>query len=648
MDLSVIIVNYNVEQFLEQCLNSVHSAMRDIDGEVFVVDNNSIDGSVAMVQEKFPTVNLIANTENTGFSKANNQAIRLAAGRYVLLLNPDTVVQEDTFRKVVDFMNEHDDAGGLGVKMIDGKGNFLPESKRGLPTPWVAFYKIFGLSRLFPRSRKFGRYHLGYLSDDETHEIEILSGAFMLMRKEALDKVGHLDEDFFMYGEDIDLSYRITLGGYKNYYLPDTNIIHYKGESTKKSSVNYVFVFYNAMVIFAKKHFSAKNAKAFSFLINLAIYLRAGLAVISRFLSRSIIPLIDMAAVGTILFASEYLYRTYGGKVFEWELIRIAFPVYTLIWVLSVLMAGGYDRPVRLIRIMTGLLFGSAIILIGYSLLPEDLRFSRLLILIGGAASMIYYLISRSILHLAGVPGYQLGGKQHKRIAIIGSSSEADRVANLLKQTTNNPNIIGVVDPSNDGHPDGTLGNLSQAEQVIDIHRINELIFCAKDLSSQAIIDVMSRPEKRDIEYKIAQPESLYLIGSNSIETSGDLYMLEVNAISKPGNMRNKRVLDLVFSLLLIGVLPITLIINRFRLRTIGNLLLVFIGRRTMVGYTPSKASFGLPKIKPGILYTSDRVPSTNLSEDAISKLNIVYARDYRVLSDIRTILRSLTKLGRS
>ncbi|MEZ4937615.1 MAG: glycosyltransferase family 2 protein, partial [Crocinitomicaceae bacterium] len=275
MDISIVIVNYNVEHFLEQCLNSVFSALKKVDGEVWVVDNNSIDGSMAMVKAKFPQVRLIENKENVGFSKANNQAIRESQGKYVLLLNPDTVVEEDTFEKVVQFMNEHPDAGGLGVNMIDGKGNFLPESKRGLPTPSVAFYKIFGLSRLFPRSKKFGKYHLGYLSKEETHEIEILSGAFMLMRKEALDKVGLLDESFFMYGEDIDLSWRIILGGYKNYYYPGTRIIHYKGESTKKTSVNYVFVFYKAMIIFAKKHFSQKNARTFSFLINMAIYFRA-------------------------------------------------------------------------------------------------------------------------------------------------------------------------------------------------------------------------------------------------------------------------------------------------------------------------------------------------------------------------------------
>jgi GT2 family glycosyltransferase len=250
MKLSVVIVNYNVRHFLEQCLKSVERAMAGIEGEVFVVDNDSTDGSVEMVRSKFPWVILIENRENVGFSKANNQAISISKGEYVLLLNPDTVVEEDTFSKCVSFMDAHPDAGGLGVKMIDGKGKFLPESKRGMPSPAVAFWKISGLSSIFPKSRTFGRYHLGFLDENKTHEVEILAGAFMWMRKSVLDKVGLLDETFFMYGEDIDLSYRILQGGYKNYYLPDTRIIHYKGESTKKSSVNSVMVFYHDMPLF--------------------------------------------------------------------------------------------------------------------------------------------------------------------------------------------------------------------------------------------------------------------------------------------------------------------------------------------------------------------------------------------------------------
>ena len=253
--LSVIIVNYNVKHFIEQCLFSVYKAADGIDLEVFVVDNNSVDGSSTLIKDKFPQVTLIENKVNTGFSVANNQAIKLAKGQYVLLLNPDTVVQEDTFSKIIEFMDNTPDAGGLGVKMLDGQGNFAPESKRGLPTPEVAFYKMFGFAKFFPKSKKFGKYHLSYLPENEINSVDVLSGAFMLIRKSVLDTIGNLDETFFMYGEDIDLSYRITKAGFKNYYFPKTQIIHYKGESTKRSSLNYVVIFYKAMAIFSKKHF---------------------------------------------------------------------------------------------------------------------------------------------------------------------------------------------------------------------------------------------------------------------------------------------------------------------------------------------------------------------------------------------------------
>ncbi len=234
MELSIIIVNYNVKHFLEQCLNSVYKATNGIEAEIIVIDNNSVDGSLNLIREKFKDVILVSNKKNTGFSVANNQGIKMAKGNNILLLNPDTVVQEDTFIKCLEFLDNHKDAGALGVKMYDGNGRFLPESKRGLPTPLVAFYKIFGLAYLFPQSKVFGNYHLGFLSKNEDHKVDILSGAFMMIKKEVLEKVGLLDEAFFMYGEDIDLSYKALKKGYSNYYLGDVKIIHFKGESTDK------------------------------------------------------------------------------------------------------------------------------------------------------------------------------------------------------------------------------------------------------------------------------------------------------------------------------------------------------------------------------------------------------------------------------
>ena len=255
MRLSVVIVSYNVKYFLDQCLESVFGSDLTLDGvcrgegsdtlelEVFVVDNASVDGSVEMVREKFGQVHLIDNKENVGFAAANNQALRLCTGDYVLLLNPDTIVERDTFRNCVAFYASHADCGGLTVKMINGEGKYLKESKRGFPTPAAAFYKMSGLIHLFPHSRRIAAYYMGHLDDDETNPIDILPGAYLMISREALEKVGLLDEAYFMYGEDIDFSWRIKLAGFENYYLPSSRIIHYKGESTKHASMNYVYTY---------------------------------------------------------------------------------------------------------------------------------------------------------------------------------------------------------------------------------------------------------------------------------------------------------------------------------------------------------------------------------------------------------------------
>ena len=404
--VSIIIVNYNVKFFLEQCILSIKRASGNLSVEIIVVDNHSVDGSVQMLKEKFHDVTLIENKNNVGFAKANNQGIKITKGKYVLLLNPDTVLQEDTLEKCFEFMNSHLDAGALGVKMFDGKGNFLPESKRGLPTPGVAFFKIFGLSKIFPQSKLFGKYHLTYLSKDKNHSVDVLSGAFMFIRKSVLDTIGGLDEDYFMYGEDIDLSYRVTKSGYKNYYLAETQIIHYKGESTKKSSVNYVIVFYKAMEIFASKHFSKGNAKIFNLLIYLAIYLRAGLSIAYRFLKKLFLPLIDTILIALLLFAIsgwyEVTYKNTEGY-FDRPLLAAGLTLYALVIVLNTLIQGGYEKNPKLKNIIQGIISGFLVVLCIYALLPEDLRFSRAIILSGGIFSMVYFLLSRYLFYLFGL-----------------------------------------------------------------------------------------------------------------------------------------------------------------------------------------------------------------------------------------------------
>ena len=284
MKLSVVIVSYNVSHYLLQCLDSLQRALRGIDGEVIVVDNHSRDNSVALVHQAHPEVKVIENLHNLGFSKANNIALRQAKGEYALLLNPDTIVADNTIRDCIAFLDLHPDAGAAGVMMLNADGTVAPESRRGVPTPLTSFYKLSGLCRMFPRSPRFGRYYLGHLPWQTPQQIDIVSGAFCMLRRSVLDKVGLLDEDYFMYGEDIDLSYRILKQGATNWYLPYP-ILHYKGESTQKSSFRYVHVFYQAMLIFFRKHFSHLGLLV-TLPIKTAIWFKALVALVAMLTNR--------------------------------------------------------------------------------------------------------------------------------------------------------------------------------------------------------------------------------------------------------------------------------------------------------------------------------------------------------------------------
>ncbi len=646
--LSVIIVNYNVKHFIEQCLFSVLKASQNCSCEIFVVDNNSVDGSVGLIKDKFPQVNLIQNKDNKGFSVANNQAIKLSLGEYVLLLNPDTVVQEDTFTKTIAFMDANPKAGGLGVKMLDGQGNFAPESKRGLPTPKVAFYKMIGLAKLFPNSKNFGCYHLNYLPQNQTNEIDVISGAFMLIRKTVLDEIGLLDETFFMYGEDVDLSYRIQKAGYKNYYFPETQIIHYKGESTKKNSLNYVVIFYKAMAIFSKKHFSGSNAFWFNLLIHLAIVLKASVALAFRFIKTFTVPFLDFTIITSGLFLIKKIYQTNIGLnnvVYSQKLLVVAFPLYTLIWITLTFFNGGYDKPIKLLNIIRGVLLGTVFILMGYSLLPETLRFSRALILFGTTWAIVSYLITRLFFHLIKLKSYSLKSETTKRIAIIGEEVEFNRVWQLIKQTTVNPSFIGFVSAEDNGiHNASYIGKLNQIDEIIKVHNINEIIFCAKNLSSQFIINNMLTLVSSGVDFKIAPPESLSIIGSNNIDTAGDLYMIDVNSITKSNNKRNKRLLDVVLTLLIIIASPILFFIQKKKSNYFLNCFNVLVGFYSWVGYGKATDK-SLPEIKRSVLSPS-LLLNLETENTKIKLININYAKDYRVEKDLKIIWNCKYLLG--
>ena len=519
MKLSIIIVNYNVKHFLEQCLTSVYKAIPNIDAEVFVVDNNSTDDSVNMVAEKFPKATLIANKENTGFSKANNQGITISIGEYVLLLNPDTIVEEDTFEKCIAFMDAHPNAGGLGVKMIDGNGIFLPESKRGLPTPAVSFYKIFGLSRIFPKSKKFAKYHLGYLKEKDINKVDVLSGAFMWMRKNVLEQVGYLDEAFFMYGEDIDLSYRIVQAGYDNYYFPEAKIIHYKGESTKKGNINYVFIFYNAMIIFSKKHF-AKKAKAFSFFINIAIYLRAAMAILFRFINFIKLPLIDtlliLLGLGFFNLIKPYLgFPNQLDLTVNYQLLNIFSVIASIL--IGIVTIKGYKKPISIKKTIKGLILGSLLFFIVNLSFPTSNSFSIKYISAIVITMFIVIPSSRIILHFFNK--LQLKKESERTIILAGNNTFKNRLSTIFNNSKLAPQIINVKENNliTENDTKNNLGKLNQVADLIEIYNANEVVFSSSEISYHDIIEQMANTKNKMVDFKISLNDTI-VIGGQSID----------------------------------------------------------------------------------------------------------------------------------
>ena len=633
MILSIVIVNYNVKYFLKQCLTSVLGSEKtlvdgsELDLDVWVVDNDSVDGSVEMVRRDFPTVHVIENHENVGFARANNQALAQATGQCLLLLNPDTVVESDTFVKCVDFMQSHPDCGGLCVKMVDGEGSYLKESKRGFPSPQASFYKISGLIHLFPHSKRIGAYYMGHLPENEVNEIEIMPGAFLMFRREVYGNIGGLDESYFMYGEDIDFSWRIRLAGWKNYYFPETHIIHYKGESTKKGSMNYVYTFYNAMAIFVKRYFSGSNARLFSALLHLAIWLRATVAWAKRCAQRLALPLLDfgMAYGGFVLL--KQLWASHWANNIDYypaQYTYLVIPLYILILMASSWLHGGYDKPIRPMRIVKGMGMGLLLLLAFYSLLDEGQRYSRMLLITGSLWTLSSTLLIRVILSALHVKGYALKQRREKTL-IVGSEKETARVSALYRNLSSPTSQFSILNSQF-----STPGHL---QDLIRIEHVDEVIFCGADIELQRIIELMASLKTSAVEYKIAPTEGDYIIGSNSILSSDSLYLDELNTITTDTCRRNKRLFDIFSSLLLIVFSPLMFWFQHRKCTYFSHCFAVLFGRYSWVGYTGRKGIFS-----PADLFDN---PSSTVQD----RLLLRYMRHYRTTSDAAILIHNWHKI---
>lgn len=646
MQLSIIIVNYNVKYFLEQCLCSVKDAITKMDAEVIVVDNNSGDDSVTYLRQRFPWACFIQNHENLGFAKANNQAYENAKGSYILFLNPDTLIPEHSLQECLEFMGMHHEAGALGIKMIDGSGHFLPESKRAFPSPFTSLFKLVGLASLFPKSGIFGRYHLGHLSPADNHEVDVLAGAFLLVRKKVIEQVGCFDETFFMYGEDVDLSYRIQAAGWKNYYFAGTTIIHFKGESTKKGSLNYVRMFYQAMSLFVKKHYSTGKAGFFRIFIQLAIWLRAALSALARFLKWMGLPLADIL----ITISCLALIALFWGKIvkpglkYQQEVMLVVLPLFTLTFIIAGWVAGLYDKWYRPRRAWYAMVGAVIVSLAVYSLLDINYRFSRGVIFFGGVLAAAAILLFRHLLVISQL--LVTDDEQHEisQTLIAGNVSAYKAAIDLMEKEGRNERVLGRIG-LNELEPN-TIGSFNQLEKLLGALPAREVVFCiGKDLPLSAVMAFIQK-EKRKIRYKFFYENSGSIIGSSSKETSGESWSAaERFLIDSAACRRMKKINDIGWAVFLLIGFPINVFIVKKPVGLLGNIIKVLAGKRTWVSYCTDGKQ--LPAISRGIIGSNAQpIDAQTLGYESLYAIDYWYAKDYDWQNDTRLIMRAYRFLG--
>ncbi|MBA7511225.1 hypothetical protein ES705_03216 [subsurface metagenome] len=678
IDISIVIVNYNVKAFLEQCLMAIERARHNLKIEIFVVDNSSVDGSQAMVKKGFPYVHLIENKENIGFSKANNQALRLAKGKYVLILNPDTLIQEDTLTTLKDFLDKHSKTGAVGCKLINPDGSFQAGSRRGFPTPWVAFTRISGLSKIFPRIRLFGQYNMTYLSPDTESEVDVLTGSLMLIRKRVLDNIGHFDEDYFMYGEDIDLCYRIKKQGWKIHYTPITTAIHYKGESTKKGEFSYISNFYSAMLIFIHKHFQNHYSFLLRTILAIGIYIRAYIAYLGH-LSKSLAsPLLDFVLIILSVFLAIKIWLPY----YPLETFRIVLPVYTFIWFISIYLFGAYHLKGRyhlkpiLGSCIVGLMVNST-----FTYFLKQFAYSRVVVLISFILILFILSIWRIVYRFAGPIPEKGPLSKIRRAIIIGTGKEGKRILKKLeKRPDMQYEICGFVDFEQNSigkEIDGAevLATIDNIKDVIRVEKIDDVIFSSDRLTNAQILETIIRARGSGVNFRIVPHELEYIVAKSSVDEIDTVPLLDITGVADPLDLMVKRIFDIVVSTLVIIVTSPLMLINllfggrlvkktivgnagqpiniRFFRQGMGFMKYLplyfstFAGKLSIIGseMTEFKPSEYHPTYKPGLtglVQVKLKEKKKALTQRQKDYYNLYYVKNQSIITDLQIILKSI------
>ncbi len=691
--VSVVIVNYNVCEFLAQAIHSVNGAAKNLPVEIIVVDNNSVDGSVAMLETDFPDVKVITNHENVGFGKANNMAIRQAMGDYVLILNPDTILQEDTLSEMIGFSQAHPDAGAVGCQILNPDGSFARESRRSFPTPDVAFYRIIGLSRLFPRSRRFGRYNMTYLPIDEDAEVDALSGSCMMIRRKALyenfrtpDDVdssemaadaftpeqrptsdvadpdprspgaGLFDEAFFMYGEDLDLCFRIQQAGWKIYYTPRTQIVHYKGESTKKGDLKYVRLFYGAMLLFSEKHIAGSRSTLLTGLLRAGIMFRAVLSVVNRAARRITNILFDFLIVYLTVTALGYTRAVLADN----ELVSLFFltvsPAYALGTIIGIGSLGGYRRHGRhpLQTVVFGTFIGF-ILMATLSYFIPQIAFSRIVVILSLPITIALLLLSRR---------FRPGTRKTERLAIlVGDPQEASRLNRMLGLHPRPPfNLVGYVatDSKNEsrsapaGHDSvSQLGQIRHLRDLVRLRQIDDVVFAARSLSNQTIFSTIRAISDLDVQFRMLHPGSQHVIGKSSVnQLALGAVVTRLPEVLSLRSEASRRVLDWAICLTGFAMYPAVFTATHvFKSRSAAILSsflkefpAVLTGKKSLVGFLPDHKSLISDgwQLKPGVFSITNTLAAQELDDDDLSRAYWYYVTHQTPGLDMDIILKSL------
>lgn len=638
-DISIVIVNYNVKDFLFQCLKSIENSKTALSVETIVIDNNSDDSSVEFLKPNFPNVNFIALNENIGFGKANNLGFNQASGKYLLILNPDTLLNEDTLQIMYDFMETHKEVGISGCKVLNGDGTFQMACRRGFPNPWNSFCKLFGLQKLFPKSKTFASYNQSFRSIDETYYVDALIGAFMFCRKEVIDKLGGFDKDFFMYGEDLDLCFRAAKSGWKTAYVHTTSIIHYKGESTKRSSINEVKHFYEAMVIYAQKHYSKSGL--YLFLLKMGISLRFVIAYFNKFKKSIFTIFYDMAVVNlSLIFATKIRFGDFFN--FPPYAYPTVFIVVSLIVFGSMVSVGEYfESEPSSKKSFTGLMI-SFFLLSSLTFFFKDYAFSRgiLLMTIG------FSIVLTSLFRFSLIFYNKISGKESNvKICIVGINANTEKIINsLIESGSRNTDIVGLitVNPNESAYnlKYPIIGNIKYLSKIIDDFNIREVIITDKSIKNSDIINIISSGKSSKVRFHIAQEWNDLLYSRIINDVSGTDPIIKIYNLSKFRFRIFKRLSDIIISSLLIILNLLTIAFSRDHRQLLKKLFKVLIGKMTLIGAYYSESTH--TNAKEGIISLAHISKPETLSPKSIDLLNDYYSLNYSPSLDLDILIKYL------